>query len=158
MERQRLPENPLDLSNKVCLSNTHKNEKRKDNGGMGHFKQGTNIGKNHRFTADSQPNKRGRKESLYHSIGAKTGCKLRKKEYFDAIRFIMEQSMPTLKGILKEAKDNPNTKTPIWICTIIESILKDVRYGRTVILNKFFDRIFGKPPGNYRQNKRGRSR
>lgn len=125
---------------------------------MGHLRKGTDIGKKYRFTADNQPYKNGRKKSLYHSICTKAECKLRKKEYFDAIRFIMEQSVPTLKDILKEAKDNPNTKTPIWVCTIIEAIMKDVHYGRTVILDKFFDRIFGKPPGNYRQNKRGRSR
>jgi hypothetical protein len=132
-----------------------KNKKRKENGDMTHFRKGTKIGKEHRFTADNQPNKNGRKASLYHSIVAKTDGKLRKKEYFDVMRFIMEQSKQTLEAILKEAKENPDTKTPIWVCTIIRAILKDVRYGRTVILEKFFDRMFGKPDAKFKPNKRG---
>ncbi|GHT01253.1 hypothetical protein FACS189421_13860 [Bacteroidia bacterium] len=125
---------------------------------MAKFRKGTTIGKEHRFTADYQPYKNGRKKSLYHSIIAKTGCKIRKNEFFDVIRYLMEQSIPTLEGILKEVKENPNTKTPIWICSIIEAMLKDCRYGRLIVINSLFDRLFGKPESKFEPNKRKRGR
>jgi hypothetical protein len=110
------------------------------------FENGNKIG--NRFNSDNQPKKNGRKPSLYKQLKELTGKKvdfeLSKEDYFKTIRFLMEQSKPTLEAILRDTKENPDTKTPIWVCNIITAILTDTKYGRTITVDNMFDRLFGR--------------
>jgi hypothetical protein len=110
------------------------------------FTNGNKIG--NRFNSENQPKKNGRKPSLYKQLKELTGRKveyeLSKEDYFKTIRFLMEQSRPTLEAILKDTRENPDTKTPIWVCNIITAILTDTKFGRTITVDNMFDRMFGK--------------
>ncbi len=112
---------------------------------MSKFEIGNKMG--NRFTSHNQPKKNGRKPSLYKQLKELTGKKveyeLSKEDYYKTIRFLMEQSKPTLDAIIKDAKTD-ESKTPIWVLNIISSIFSDIRYGRTSTVEMIFDRLFGK--------------
>jgi len=105
------------------------------------FENGNKIGK--QFSSNNQPVKNGRKPALYKQLKEITGRKveyeLSKEDYFKMIRFLMEQSKPTLEAILKDANENPQTNTPIWMCNIILAIMTDTKYGRTCTIDGLFD-------------------
>jgi hypothetical protein len=110
------------------------------------FAKGNKTG--NRFNSENQPKKNGRKPSMYKQLKELTGrnvaYELSKEDYFKTIRFLMEQSKPTLDAILKDTRENPDTKTPIWVCNIITAIMTDTRCGRTITVDSMFDRLFGR--------------
>ena len=113
---------------------------------MARFEYNNNTG--NRFSTDNQPTKNGRKPSMYKYLKEITGVKveyeLSKEDYFKMIRFLMEQSKPTLEAILRDANNNPDSKTSIWICNIARAILSDTKNGVTDTVEMLFDRLFGK--------------
>lgn len=113
---------------------------------MALFEKGNKQG--NRFTSDNQPKKNGRKPSMYKQLkdltGKKVDYELSKEDYYNTIRFLMERSKSELNSIMKDANENPNSKTPIWVCNIIAAIFSDIRYGRTSTVEMIFDRLFGK--------------
>lgn len=116
------------------------------------FEKGNTLG--NRFTSENQPKrKNGRKPSLYKQLkemtGKKVGYELEKEDFFNIIRFVMEQDSETLEGLI--TIDNPRTggkmlnpKTPVWLVSIVSAINADAKYGRTTTVEMVFDRIFGK--------------
>lgn len=122
---------------------------------MGQFKKGNTIGKEYRFTSKNQPAKRGRKPSLYKKIRAITGKTVKyemgKEDYYDIIKYLMEQTPEQLRKLSGIGNDSSGGKStmfdaeiPVWMMNIITAILSDVRYGRTSTLDGLLDRIFGK--------------
>jgi len=101
-----------------------------------------------RFSSNNQPPKNGRKQSIYKSLKELTGKKveyeLSKEDYFKMIRFLLEQSKPTLEEIMEDANNNPQSNTPIWVCNIIRAIMMDTKKGITNTVEMLFDRLFGK--------------
>lgn len=113
---------------------------------MALFEKGNKVG--NRFTSENQPQNRGRKPSLYKKLkaltGKKVGYELEKEDYFNVIRWIMEQNTSTLEVLIKGADGKPNKDTPLWLINIISAINTDIRYGRTSTVEMIFDRVFGK--------------
>ena len=113
---------------------------------MALFEKGNKVG--NRFTSENQPQNRGRKPSLYKKLkaltGKKVGYELEKEDYFNVIRWIMEQNTSTLEVLIKGADGKPNKDTPLWLINIISAINTDIRYGRTSTVEMIFDRVLGK--------------
>ncbi len=120
------------------------------------FEKGNTIGMEYRFTSTNQPSKRGRKPSLYKKIREITGKTVKhemtREDYYDVIKYLMEQTPEQLKAFVGVGEDDGNggkktmfdAKIPVWMMNIITAILSDVRYGRTTTLDGLFDRMFGK--------------
>lgn len=118
------------------------------------FKKGNTIG--NRFSTDNQPVRKGRKPSLYKKIREITGVTVKhemgKDDYYEVIKFLMEQTPEQLKKMSAIGEDDGaggkktmfDAKVPVWLLNIITAILSDVRYGRTSTLDSLFDRMFGK--------------
>lgn len=113
---------------------------------MALFDKGNKVG--NRFTSGNQPHNRGRKPSLYKKLksltGMKVGYELEKEDYFNVIRWVMEQNTATLELMVKGADGKPNKDVPLWLINIISALNADVRYGRTSTVEMIFDRVFGK--------------
>lgn len=113
---------------------------------MALFQKGNKNG--NRFTSDNQPPNRGRKPRLYRQLKAITGkavgYELEKEDYYNVIRWVMEQSPADLEKLVKGDNGKPNKDTPLWLLNIISALNTDVRYGRTSTVEMIFDRIFGK--------------
>lgn len=82
-------------------------------------------------------------------IGKSIGYELEQEDYYNIIRFLMEQPLGTLDSFIKvkdgktgQMKLNPDI--PIWVINIVTAINTDVRYGRTNTVEMLFDRVFGK--------------
>lgn len=107
------------------------------------------IGKATRFTSENQPQNRGRKPSLYKKLkaltGKKVGWELEKGDYYDIIRWVMEQSPSSLEHLVKDSNGKPDKNVPLWLLNIISALNTDIRYGRTATVEMIFDRIFGRP-------------
>lgn len=114
------------------------------------FEKGNTLG--NRFSSTNQPKKNGRKPKLYKQlkglIGKAVGYELEQEDYYNIIRFLMEQDLETLDGFIKTKNDKGqavlNPKVPIWVLNIVTAINTDVRYGRTSTVEMLFDRVFGK--------------
>lgn len=117
------------------------------------FEKGNTYG--HRFTSDNQPTKKnsGRKPSLYKQLkkltGKSVGYELEKEDYYNIIRFLMEQDSDTLEKLVvvtdpATGKKMMNPKTPIWVVSVCSAINADAKYGRTTTVEMVFDRVFGK--------------
>lgn len=114
------------------------------------FQKGNTLG--NRFSSTNQPKKNGRKPKMYKQlkemIGKAVGYTLEQEDYYNIIRFLMEQDLETLEGFIKtkdaKGKDVLNPKVPIWVINIVTAINTDVRYGRTNTVEMLFDRVFGK--------------
>lgn len=82
-------------------------------------------------------------------IGKSIGYELEQEDYYNIIRFLMEQPLGTLDSFIK-VKDSKtgqmklNPDIPIWVINIVTAINTDVRYGRTNTVEMLFDRVFGK--------------
>lgn len=113
---------------------------------MALFEKGNKQG--NRFTSENQPPNRGRKPSLYKKLkaitGKKVGWELEKEDYFNVIRWVMEQTPSALERLIKDVNGNPNKDVPLWLLNIISALNTDMRYGRTSTVEMIFDRIFGK--------------
>ena len=115
------------------------------------FEKGNTLG--NRFSSTNQPAKRGRKPKMYKQlkalIGKSIGYELEQEDYYNIIRFLMEQHLGTLDSFIK-VKDSKtgqmklNPDIPIWVINIVTAINTDVRYGRTNTVEMLFDRVFGK--------------
>ena len=115
------------------------------------FEKGNTLG--NRFSSTNQPKKNGRKPKMYKQlkemIGKAVGYTLEQEDYYNIIRFLMEQDLETLDRFIK-VKDPKtgqnvlNPKVPIWVFNIVTAINTDVRYGRTNTVEMLFDRVFGK--------------
>lgn len=116
------------------------------------FEKGNTLG--NRFSSENQPRrKNGRKPSLYKQLkrmtGKKVGFELEKDDFFNIIRFLMEQDSETLEQlvVVKDpvtGKKTMNPKTPVWVVSIVSAINSDAKYGRTNTVEMVFDRVFGK--------------
>lgn len=114
------------------------------------FQKGNTLG--NRFSSTNQPKKNGRKPKMYKQlkemIGKAVGYTLEQEDYYNIIRFLMEQDLETLEGFIKTkdatGKAVLNPKVPIWVINIVTAINTDVRYGRTNTVEMLFDRVFGK--------------
>lgn len=114
------------------------------------FQKGNTLG--NRFSSTNQPKKNGRKPKMYKQlkemIGKAVGYTLEQEDYYNIIRFLMEQDLETLERFIKtkdaKGKDVLNPKVPIWVINIVTAINTDVRYGRTNTVEMLFDRVFGK--------------
>ncbi len=117
------------------------------------FEKGNTYG--HRFTSENQPSKKnsGRKPSLYKQLkkltGRSVGYELEKEDYYNIIRFLMEQDNDTLEKLVtytdpKTGKKSMNPKCPIWVVSVVSAINADARFGRTNTVEMVFDRVFGK--------------
>ena len=115
------------------------------------FEKGNTLG--NRFSSTNQPKKNGRKPKMYKQlkamIGKAVGYTLEQEDYYNIIRFLMEQDLETLEGFIKTkdpktGKDILNPKVPIWVINIVTAINTDVRYGRTNTVEMLFDRVFGR--------------
>lgn len=114
------------------------------------FQKGNTLG--NRFSSTNQPKKNGRKPKMYKQlkemIGKAVGYTLEQEDYYNIIRFLMEQDLETLEGFIKtkdeKGKAVLNPKVPIWVINIVTAINTDVRYGRTNTVEMLFDRVFGK--------------
>lgn len=113
---------------------------------MALFEKGNKEGK--KFSSENQPQNRGRKPSIYKKLKAitskKVGYELEKEDYFNVIRWVMEQNAGTLEVLIKDKAGRPNKDTPLWLINIISAINADIRYGRTTTVEMIFDRVFGK--------------
>lgn len=113
---------------------------------MALFEKGNKQG--NRFTSENQPSNRGRKPSLYKKLkaitGKKVGWELEKEDYFNVIRWVMEQTPSALERLIKDGNGKPNKDVPLWLLNIISALNTDMRYGRTSTVEMIFDRIFGK--------------
>lgn len=87
-------------------------------------------------------------KQLKELIGKNVGYELEQEDYYNIIRFLMEQDLGTLEAFIKvkgkDGKDKLNPKIPIWVINIVTAINTDVRYGRTNTVEMLFDRVFGK--------------
>lgn len=114
---------------------------------MALFEKGNKEGR--KFSSENQPKNRGRKPSLYKKLreitGKKVGFELEKEDYYNVIRWVMEQNTNTLEGLIKGRDGKVNKDTPLWLLNIISAINMDIRYGRTSTVEMIFDRVFGKP-------------
>lgn len=81
-------------------------------------------------------------------IGKSVGFELEQEDYYNIIRFLMEQDLETLDRFIKtknaKGENVLNPKVPIWVINIVTAINSDVRYGRTNTVEMLFDRVFGK--------------
>ncbi len=113
---------------------------------MALFEKGNKEGK--KFSSENQPRNRGRKPSIYKKLktitSKKVGYELEKEDYFNVIRWVMEQNAGTLEVLIKDKAGRPNKDTPLWLINIISAINADIRYGRTTTVEMIFDRVFGK--------------
>lgn len=113
---------------------------------MAKFEKGNKTG--NRFTSENQPRNRGRKLSLYKKLkaitGKSVGYELEKEDYFNIIRWVMEQTPADLEKIVKGVDGKTNMNTPLWLLNIVSALNSDMRYGRTSTVEMIFDRIFGK--------------
>lgn len=95
------------------------------------------------FSSTRQPQKNGRKPSLYRQLFKATSKRVEyemsKEDYYKVIRYLMERTPGELKTIATD-KD-----TPVWVCNIISALSSDVKAGRLTTINVVFDRLFGKP-------------
>lgn len=114
---------------------------------MALFEKGNKIG--NRFSSDNQPKNSGRKPSVYKYIkditGKKVAPEMSKEDYYKVIRFLMESTPETLKGLVENKDGTLNKKTPVWVLNVVSAINADIRYGRTYTVDSLFDRVFGKP-------------
>lgn len=105
-----------------------------------------------RFSATNQPKKNGRKPSLYKKLKALTGetvgFELEKEDYYNIIRYLMEQPLSSLEKLIKGENGKVAKDVPIWVINIITAIQADCKFGRMSTLDSLFDRIFGKPDQN----------
>lgn len=117
------------------------------------FEKGNTYG--NRFSSENQPDKKnsGRKPSLYKQLrkltGKTVGFELEKEDYYNIIRFLMEQDSDTLEKLIvvtdpATGKKMMNPKTPIWVVSVCSAINADAKYGRTTTVEMVFDRVFGK--------------
>lgn len=113
---------------------------------MAHFKKGNKYG--NRFSRNNQPQKRGRKPTLYKSlkqiVGDNIDYDLSDADFWKIIRWTIEQTPRTLEKLIKNPDGTPNKETPLWLISIINAINRDIKYGRTRTIDMIFDRIFGK--------------
>ncbi len=116
--------------------------------GVKGFQSGNKIGESSRFSGTRQPQKRGRKPSLFKKIKALTkksiDVELSKEDFFRVIRWVIEQNDKTLKPLIVGSDGKPNKETPLWLLSIISAIRNDIRQGKTTTIEMIFDRIFGK--------------
>ncbi|MDH6357631.1 hypothetical protein [Parabacteroides sp. PF5-9] len=105
------------------------------------FQPGNTVGK--QFSATRQPEKSGRKPTLYKQLFKATAkrveIELSKEDYYNILRYLMERTPSELRTIAK------CEQTPIWVSNIISSIFTDTKAGKVSTLNILFDRLFGKP-------------
>lgn len=116
------------------------------------FEKGNTLG--NRFSSNNQPKKKnGRKPSLYKQLkeltGKKVGFEMEQEDFYNVIRFLLEQDLETLEAMLivsdaKTGKKALNPKTPSWVLTIVSAITADAKIGRTNTVEMLFDRVFGK--------------
>lgn len=88
-------------------------------------------------------------KQLRKLTGKTVGYELEREDYYDIIRFLMEQNSETLEGLVTVLDPNTgrkvlNPQTPIWVVNIVSAINADAKYGRTNTVEMLFDRIFGK--------------
>lgn len=116
--------------------------------GVKGFQPGNKIGENSKFTSTRQPKKRGRKPSLYRKIKELTkkhvDVELSKEDFYNVLRWVLEQNEETLKPLFVGSDGKPNNETPLWLLSVISAIRNDIRYGKTATIEMIFDRIFGK--------------
>lgn len=119
------------------------------------FEKGNTLG--NRFSSTNQPKKNGRKPSLYKQLkkmtGKTVGYEMEKEDYYNVIRFLMEQNSETLEKLVTvvdpvTGKKTLNPKTPIWVVNIVSAINTDAKFGRTNTVEMLFDRVFGKSVEN----------
>ena len=118
--------------------------------GLKGFQPGNKIGEKNKFSSTKQPQKRGRKPSLYRKIKELTkkqvNVELSKEDFLNVLRWVLEQNEETLKPLFVGSDGKPNKDTPLWLLSIISAIRNDIRYGKTATIEMIFDRVFGKAP------------
>lgn len=107
--------------------------------GVKGFQRGNQCGTATRFTANNQPANRGRKKRIYSKVLKDPQNKLSAEEFREVLHALLEMSVQELKQILS------GDGVPVWIITVINALLSDVKRGRIYVLTFLLDQVFGKP-------------
>ena len=70
--------------------------------GVKGFQRGNKVGLQNRFSAEKQPQKRGRKPSMYKKA-LDSGCELSKEDFVYVIRCLLEMSVGELQQLLSKS-------------------------------------------------------
>ena len=112
--------------------------------GVKGFQLGNNIGLQNRFSAEKQPKKRGRKQSMYKKA-LDSEYELSKEDFVYVIRCLLEMNVGELQQLLsKSAKSEIDL--PIWVEAFIKGMFGDIKRGRTDLFRYSMNLIFGKEP------------
>ena len=111
--------------------------------GIKGFQRGNKAGLKTRFTPFRQPERRGRKKSLYQTAKILYGNEFDKKKKKKAVDIIINMSVSDLEQILTKV-DNPTSTIPVWVTIIIKALLDDCKRGKTKTLFYLLDFIYGK--------------
>lgn len=99
-------------------------------------------GKATRFSAKNQPEKNGRKPSLYtqlkEMVKLEGSIDLSREDFSKMTMLMLSKPLSELQTLAK------SEDTPIWIVNIVRAIIKDASDGRISTLDSLLDRIFGK--------------
>lgn len=112
--------------------------------GVKGFQRGNKVGLQNRFSAEKQPQKRGRKPSMYKKA-LDSGCELSKEDFVYVIRCLLEMSVGELQQLLSKSTKS-EIELPIWVEAFIKGLFADVKRGRTDLFRYSMNLIFGKEP------------
>ena len=105
-------------------------------------KKASENGKATRFSTTNQPQKSGRKPSIYNQIKdlikVEINIELSREDFVKMAKLLLVQPIRILQSITKDED------TPSYVVLIARAILKDASEGRITTLDSLLDRIFGK--------------
>lgn len=112
--------------------------------GIKGFQPGNKIGIKSRFSTTKQPQKRGRKPSMYKKALKNSDTELSKEDFIFVIRSILEMDINSLMLIINES-EKPESGIPVWIVVYIKALLSDIKRGKADLLKYSLELMFGKP-------------
>lgn len=95
------------------------------------------IGKGNRFTAENQPEGRGRRRNLFTRLKGKFN--LSQGDLENIVTFLCSQTVDKLKEIMLDPKQ------PVIIVAFARAIQADIQKGSITSLSALLDRRLGKP-------------